>query len=177
MEPNANADVYAMVLSADGNFVFVGGAFNTTTLGTMAIDGKPRDYLAKVDTSSGAVNNAWKPAANGAVHAIAALGGNSLMVGGAELDGSKRLYIANIGTASGNVTTLDPSSENTVRVLLQDGSGGALFAGGDFISLGGAERNGLAALNTATGEATSWNPDVDNLCAPLRFNDGNLYRW
>ena len=81
--PNANADVYAMVLSADGNFVFVGGAFNTTTLGTMAIDGKPRDYLAKVDTSSGAVDDAWKPAANGAVHAIAALGGNSLMVGGA----------------------------------------------------------------------------------------------
>ena len=73
------------------------------------------------------------------------------------------------------MTTLDPSSENTVSVLLQDGSGGALFAGGDFISLGGAERNGLAALNTATGEATSWNPDVDNIVRAIAPSPTAIY--
>ena len=176
-DPDANAAVNAMVLSTDGNFLFVGGAFNTTTLGTMAIGGKPRDYLAKVDTSSGAADDAWKPAADGVVRAIAALGGNSLMVGGdfTTIDGSKRLYIANIGTASGNVTTLDPSSEASVRVLQLAGSGGALFAGGDFISLGGAARNNLAALSTATGEATSWNPDIDDIVRAIAPSTTAIY--
>lgn len=164
-DPNANAAVYALVLSADGNFVFAGGAFNTTTLGTPAINGKSRDYLAKVDTSSGAVDDGWKPAANGTVRAIEDISGNSLMLGGdfTTINGANRFYIANIGTSSGAVTTLDPGSEATVRVLKQASGGGTLFAGGDFISLGGKDRNRLAALNTATGEATDWNPNVNGI--------------
>lgn len=163
-DPDANAAVYAMVLSTDGTSLFVGGAFNTTTLGTAAINGKSRDYLAKVDSSTGAVDDGWTPAANGTVRTMEALGG-SLMLGGdfTTIDDIQRLYIANVGTVSGAVTTLDPSSEATVRVLRQSGSGGALFAGGDFISLGGKGRDRLAALNTATGAATDWNPSVNGI--------------
>ncbi len=43
--------------------------------------------------------------------------------------------------------------------LNRDGS--TLYVGGDFTSVGGQQRNHLAALNTVTGGATVWNPDVD----------------
>ncbi len=165
-DPNANAAVYALILSTDGTAIFVGGAFNTSILGTPAINGKSREYLAKVDTSTGAGDDSWHPAANGTVLTMTAVGLNSLMVGGdfTDIDGNKRLYIANIGFTSGVVTTLDPSSESTVRVLKQVGSGTSpVFAGGDFISLGGKDRDSLAALDTATGQATAWNPDVNGI--------------
>jgi hypothetical protein len=166
-DPAPNDQVYTLLLSADGNSLYVGGAFNATTLGTPSIGNGSRDYLAKVLTSgAGAVDAAWNPAPDGAVRAIESIG-NSLMLGGdfTTVGGNARAYIANVGTSSGAVTTLDPSSEAVVRVLKRadlPGNTISLFAGGDFNSIGGRVRNRLAALNATTGVASDWNPDVDD---------------
>ena len=40
-------------------------------------------------------------------------------------------------------------------------SGGALFVGGTFTNIGGQTRNRIAALDAASGTATSWNPNAN----------------
>ena len=40
-------------------------------------------------------------------------------------------------------------------------SGGTVYAGGNFTSIGGQTRNYLAAVDSATGLATSWNPNAN----------------
>jgi hypothetical protein len=39
-------------------------------------------------------------------------------------------------------------------------AGSTVYAGGDFSSIGGQPRNGLAALDATTGNASSWNPNA-----------------
>ena len=39
---------------------------------------------------------------------------------------------------------------------------GTIYAGGDFSSIGNAPRSCLAAVDTASGAATSWNPGANN---------------
>ena len=39
-------------------------------------------------------------------------------------------------------------------------SGSTVYAGGYFSHIGGQSRSGIAALNTATGMATPWDPDA-----------------
>lgn len=157
---DTNGTVNALVFSVNQDFIFVGGAFN----GASSVNGKARDYLAKVDVSAGDVDDGWTPTPNGTVLTMTSLGNNNMMVGGdfTTIDGSKRKYLAGI-LSSGALSTLDPSSEARVRVLKQVSSTDPLFVGGDFISVGGGERHSLAALDTATGAATAWNPDVNNI--------------
>jgi hypothetical protein len=38
-------------------------------------------------------------------------------------------------------------------------SGSTVYAGGNFTSIGGQGRGGIAALDPTTGLATAWNPD------------------
>ncbi|GIW09481.1 MAG: hypothetical protein KatS3mg061_0538 [Dehalococcoidia bacterium] len=39
-------------------------------------------------------------------------------------------------------------------------SGSTVYVGGGFTSVGGQTRNRLAALDAATGNVTSWNPNA-----------------
>jgi hypothetical protein len=67
-------------------------------------------------------------------------------------------------------TPINPAGLGLGVFALVD-SGGALYAGGEFSSLGG-QRDNLAALGVGTGRATAWHPhpgsEVDSL-AVTRF--------
>ena len=52
----------------------------------------------------------------------------------------------------------DPNADSSVLALAV--SGGTIFAGGTFTSVGRQRRNSIAAINALTGLATSWNPDI-----------------
>lgn len=52
---------------------------------------------------------------------------------------------------------------------------GGNFAGGSFTTIGGENRNSLAALDVASGQATPWNPDVDKAVYALSLTSGTLY--
>ena len=50
-----------------------------------------------------------------------------------------------------------------------------IAVGGDFVSLGGVNRQHLAALDTATGLATVWNPGADGSVYALASSPGAIY--
>lgn len=168
--PGANAAVNALRLDATEDFLFVGGAFNTSNLAGPSLGGASREYLGKVDASTGQVDTTWTPAADGPVQTME-LVNSSLAVGGSftTVSGTKRNDIAGINATTGVVTTWNPSAQNTVRTLKLVTVSGAniLFAGGDFISAGGKVRHHVAALNATTGAATDWDPNVNNIVTAI----------
>ena len=59
-----------------------------------------------------------------------------------------------------SATSWNPNSNYDVNDLVVDGS--TVYVGGGFSSIGGQPRNNIAALDAATGAATSWDPNVDS---------------
>jgi hypothetical protein len=58
-------------------------------------------------------------------------------------------------------------------------SGSTLFLGGDFNTSGGSTRYGISAIGTATGAATSWNPNSSAIynytVRTLQISGSNLF--
>lgn len=175
-DPNADAGVMSMLL--DGTTIYVGGGF--TQIGDAA-----RDRIAALDTTID-TNNAtgWDPDADDVVHTIL-LDGTTLYVGGAFtwIGGSARNRIASLDTTvdTNNATAWD------ANVSFADGGasvinamalyGTTLYAGGAFDTIGGSERNNIAALDTEVNveNATSWNPNLDSAVYAMSLSGPSLY--
>jgi hypothetical protein len=54
-------------------------------------------------------------------------------------------------------------------------SGDAVYAVGEFTSIGGATRNQIAALDQTTGQATTWDPNADDSVYTLAVSGGTVY--
>jgi hypothetical protein len=54
-------------------------------------------------------------------------------------------------------------------------SGSTVYAGGQFISIGGQSRNRIAALDAVSGLATAWNPSADNTVYQLSVSGSKVY--
>ena len=54
-------------------------------------------------------------------------------------------------------------------------AGMTVYAGGNFTTIGGAGRNRIAALSTASGTATTWNPDASATVKTLLLSNTKLY--
>jgi hypothetical protein len=163
-DPDATAgDRRALVtaLAVSGPTVYAGGYFST-------IGGRTRHGVAALDAATGQATG-WNPNAmlgdaGGAV-ATLAVSGPTVYAGGSftSIGGQPRNGIAALDAATGDATSWDPDpnlSYSAVDALAV--SGPTVYAGGDFTSIGGSARNHLAALDAATGQATSWNPNVQN---------------
>src|SRR5206468_10060153 len=72
--PDADGPVSAIVVSADGSELYVGGDFNH-------LDGHAVAKLARIDAATGAVDPTFRPGVRGGVRALA-LAGDRLYVGG-----------------------------------------------------------------------------------------------
>jgi hypothetical protein len=150
-DPNANARVSA--IAVDGSTVYAGGDFSS-------VGGQTRNHIAALDGSGSAT--AWNPNANGAVLAIASNGSTVYAGGEFTSMGSwlVRNALAALDVTTGVATAWDPGATggaNPVHALAVDGS--TVYAGGEFTVAGGQARNRIAALDAATGAATSWNPN------------------
>src|SRR5437763_672347 len=113
-QDNGNSGDGVRALAVSGTTVYAGGDF-------IDIGGQPRSGIAALDATTAAAT-AWNP------HVGLIYGG----VGG-----------------------------NGVRAMAVSGT--KVYAGGDFTSIGGQARNGIAALDATTGTATSWDPNVQDL--------------
>jgi hypothetical protein len=75
-----------------------------------------------------------------------------------------------------NPTGGSPFQQGVTALAL---SGTTLYVGGDFDTIGGQTRNGLAALDTGTGSVTSWNPNQSDqsfrFIETLVVNGSSLY--
>src|SRR5207302_1476165 len=159
--------VEAMVLTASGRLL-LGGGF--TKIGATA-----RNHLAAVTAATGALDAAWAPSADGAVHtlrlsadgtgvfaggAFATIGGTArsrpalASAGGtfASVNGTARANLAAFDTTTGAlVPGFVANSDKTVRAIEPSADGSSLYVGGLFKKVNGLSRSRLAKLNATTG--------------------------
>ena len=73
----------------------------------------------------------------------------------------------------GTATAWDPNANNDVSALAL--SGGTVYAGGSFTSIGGQPRSRIAALDAASGAAIAWDPNANNDVRALAVSGGTVY--
>ncbi len=147
------ANVTAMARS--GNTLYVGGAFSH--VGPNTGSGIPLEYGRGV-----AAPNYSK--VNGEILAVIADGEGGWFIGGSftAAGGRPRRHLAHI-LAGGEVADWSPDPNKQVHALAL--SGGTLYVGGQFDSIAGEPRSLIAAVEVATGQATSWNPSAGGVLA------------
>lgn len=165
-EGDADGTIHAILLSADGRTLYIGGDFTR-------IGGTARNHLASVSAATGAVLP-WDPGADASVRALAlSADGATLYAGGdfSTIGGQARQGLAALEVVNGKATAWNPAlTGGTVRSLLRAGT--MLYAGGSYSQIGGAARNNLAALDTAADSdmATGWNPDINGAVNALALS-------
>jgi uncharacterized delta-60 repeat protein len=145
--PNANGDVLAIAVEADGQ-ILAGGTFT----GANGIGGQPRNHIARLDSASGLADS-FDPNANGDVDAIVVQPDGKIVAGGAfnganSIGGEARSRIARLDPISGLADSFDPSANGAVLAIAL-GLDGKILAGGNFAgvnSIGGQMRNYIARL-------------------------------
>ncbi|UWX97981.1 LamG domain-containing protein [Arthrobacter zhaoxinii] len=140
-----SATVRALDVSPDGRTLYIGGSFT-------AVNGVGTTKLAAVNLPSCTVNTNFKPAAvNTTVRAIEAtasavyFGGDFKTVGSAA-----RNRLAAVST-TGTLLPWAPSADQPVRALHVPAGRNIVLAGGDFLTMNGADSKALAVLNNTTG--------------------------
>jgi hypothetical protein len=156
---NTDKTVRAIVPSADGSSLYVGGLFKK-------VNGLSRYRLAKLNAATGAVDGAWAPKASAEVKALAVAGGK-VYFGGAfsTVNGSTRNRAAAVDAASGSLSSWNPNVSNTVWAITTSPDTKTVYLGGAFSTVKGSTRKNLAAVSASTAAPTAWKPAVT---APLR---------
>ncbi len=148
---------HVAALAVSGQTVYAGGEFSS-------IGGRPRDYLAALDAGTGMATD-WNPSltsdqGNLGVYSLA-LSGSTVYAGGyfTSVDGQPRNGLGAINTTTGQPTSWNPDPQGGyLGVHALTTSHQAVYVGGGFESIGGKQRHHIAAIDAATGQATSWNP-------------------
>lgn len=148
-----------------GNTLFIGGYFKHM--------GPVSGGCAPVDSRRGVLRRAF-PKVAGAVFVIVPDGRGGRYIGGrfVGVGGLPRSNLAHI-LANGTVAAWAPNPNGTVRAIAVGGR--AVYAAGDFTTIGGRDRRFIAALDVFTGEATHWNPNADAPVWSLLVTDRCVY--
>lgn len=176
--PAVDGAVYALATDAAGN-IYAGGSFSE-------VNGVPRRLLVKL-SAAGDVDPDWNasPVIGSLVYALAIDASGNVFVGGLffTIGGQSRSSLAKLAsTGSGAVDpNWNPGNTGPVYALAMDGTGN-LFVGGDFTTVGGQSRRGLAKLSGSGAGAAdpTWNPSLSgpsrDLVNALALDaDGNLF--
>ncbi|WP_456407963.1 delta-60 repeat domain-containing protein [Thiolapillus sp.] len=171
--------IYSMLLSPDGNHLFVGGYF--TKMGGIDINA-----IAKLSTQTGDADTDWNPQIpdnNSRIYAMQ-LDGNGLFIGGQlyEAAGQERKGIAKVSAIGAGALDMEwyPAlTNNQVHSFALDVDNDKLYVSGSFSGIAGVERRGLARLNTTgTAVVDSWDPSPAsgyNDIRVLHLDGGKLY--
>jgi uncharacterized delta-60 repeat protein len=143
-DPNAlGGDVFAITLQPDGK-ILAGGDFT-------AIGGQPRNFVARLDATTGAADMSFDPNASQSVTSIALQADGQIVAGGAftTIGGQPRNRIARLNATSGAADSFDPNANSSVNAVAVQADG-KILAGGAFISIGGQPRILFARLTNDT---------------------------
>ncbi len=158
----------AYAVEVVGNTAYIGGAF---TEARRYAQSQPRVNLMAINLAANPPSNSlttFRADTNldGTVRALAS-DGTWLYVGGqfTSIDGVARNRLARINIATGEVDAagFNYNVNNTVRDLLvvTISNVNYLYLVGDFTSIGGTARRRAAAINLATGQLASFNPNLN----------------
>ncbi|MFN8588367.1 MAG: T9SS type A sorting domain-containing protein [Candidatus Eisenbacteria bacterium] len=172
--PNPNGTVYT--IATHGNTVFIGGGFSGARLNLAAVSATTGQYLS------------WNANTNGMVTRLAVHGNTLYALGGFSLvGGASHSGLAAIDVASGAVSAWNPTvsvAASSLSNMIVRGS--TIYVSGSFSQIGGQPRAGIAALDSATGLATNWQPptaslvpsDTDLLVCQLLYDrDGASFHY
>ncbi|MCU0273845.1 MAG: PQQ-like beta-propeller repeat protein, partial [Acidimicrobiales bacterium] len=159
--PTSTTDaVHALAFDPATGVLYVGGFFTVA-------GGLSRSNLAAVDTATGQVISSWVANANNVVYSLV-VDGSGLYVGGAFSSvtttsattrwRAMRLSTWTSATPTVTVDSWNPSLNSTVWAVAVDPARDQVLLGGDFSAVGSTTRVRLAAVDTATGTATTWYP-------------------
>ena len=152
-------EIDAITLS--GTTVYVGGVFDR-------IDGKPRPLAAAVNAHTGAVT-AWAPALRPKLLAqvmTIARSKSTIYVGG--------FGIASAFDLAGHATAWKPKPGDSLNCVCAIAvAKGIVYVGGDFETLNGASRPGLAAVNPRSGAVLAWNPQLGGREVDSLYTNGS----
>ncbi len=167
-----------------GNRIFVGGTFSTVQNAGSGTN-ITRNQIFAFNATTGTVDTGFHPTINGAVEALAPgpdlnsvyVGGNFTTVNGT---GTSYRRLVRLNVTNGQIVTgFAPRPNRVVTDLVL--RGGWLYASGEFTTLDGPDRSGLARFNTTTGVV---DPNLDLPFAnpndvPERdpAKDGRLQVW
>jgi len=128
-------------LAIKDSTIYAGGTF--TNFG-----GQIRNRLGAADTSSGQVS-AWNPDASGPsarIYGLAAFGRHAYVSGQfTTMGGEFRNRLASVDVATAKASSWDPNVDALVRAL--DVTPEAIYAGGDFLNVGGKPRSYFAVFS------------------------------
>lgn len=191
--PGTDKEVRALLASADGRRIYVGGMFSR-------VGGKAASRLAAIDATTGVLDQTFKPPKlNAVVRALALspdgsvlyVGGDFDQVTGADGSVDPRPHLAALDAATGNLLdwlpprdaggryyghtgTPDKTRPGGVYALIAAADGTTVHVGGTFLSFGG--HSGLVSLDAATGQPTPWQAKLDRPVFGLtRSADGHTF--
>ena len=156
---NTDKTVGAIVPSADGSSLYIGGLFKK-------VNGLSRYRLAKLNSTTGAVAGGWAPKASAEVKALT-LAGGKLYFGGAfsTVNGSTRNRAAAVDAVTGSLSSWNPNVSNVVWAIGASPDAKTIYLGGAFSTVKGSSRKNVAAVSASTAAPTTWKPIVT---APVR---------
>lgn len=168
-EPRPNAPVRCA--AATSAAVYIGGEFRSVW------NWQARRCLAAVNATTGEVTS-WNPNPNGVVNRVR-VSGNTIYVAGAfdTIAGEPRTCLAAIDATSGEATPWNPGVDAGIYPPIHDMvvSRGVVYVGGIFSGVGGQPRYCLGAVDSITGQATPWNPIVNDFVDTVAMQGDTLY--
>ena len=146
----AQAEVRALALSPDGSILYVGGRFDT-------VNGQPRENLAAVDATTGALIGSVDVPVNGPVNSIL-VGPDRVYLGGhfRRVGSKPRDFLAAITPGGFVLDAWQPTPDNIVRDLTFAPEGQTIFVGGKYMAIEGQPRNAVARVSAADGSVDPW---------------------
>jgi hypothetical protein len=163
-------------LAISGATLYAGGDFDS-------VGGQFRKRLCAVNATTGALSawNPFPPSSNYSgegPHALAISRGRVYVGGSYELRGvtPQRFHLVSLDSTNGALLPWNPNMTLTGgSVFALSVAGSLAYVGGTFSTIGDSSRNRIAALDTGTAKATSWNPNASGPVHSIAVSGSAIY--
>ena len=171
---NPDPNDWVTCLALDQGKLYAGGYFRM-------VGGLPRSRLADIDAATGAVGEV-QVEVNGLVSGLAVSNGTVYAGGSFEtVNGGAQLNAFACDAVTGALRQWYPSPNGPrqdgyyASVSVVAARDNTVYLGGDFTTVGGAYRAGLAAVSGESGYALDWSPNPDQSVLALALGNGTVY--